>query len=295
MLSPAWSEDFMRTTAIYLALLLTFTATARSQIKFDFTSFDYPGAATTAAYGTNNTGFIVGANAVTQSAHGFIRLPNGTFRELMYPGSDYTVASGINDSNQVVGYYSFADGSGGAFLFVPPDQFTTLNYPGAPGTVAIGINYGGQIVGYWVNGQGGIFGFSYVNGTFTSIVHPGATETEATGVNSAGNIVGWWRNTDVVEGFLLPSASSQNYYDFQYEGGTTAFAVNDHKQVVGQYSFDNSAAGFGAEPLQNQYMTIDYPNSEATGVTGIANSGRIVGYYIDFNDNRHGFFAVPTN
>ena len=41
------------------------------------------------------------------------------------------------------------------------------------------------------------------------------------------------------------------------------------------------------------YTTIDFPGAIDTTVTGINDSGQIVGIYTDVNGNDHGFLATP--
>jgi hypothetical protein len=95
--------------------------------KYAFTSFDYPGAALTQAYGNNPRGDIVGTyqlstgrdstvlpkgvqNASGKEYHGFV-LKDGKYTTIDYPGAsgkktDYTMATAIDPNGNVVGYYA---------------------------------------------------------------------------------------------------------------------------------------------------------------------------------------------
>jgi hypothetical protein len=96
--------------------------------KYAFTSFDYPGAALTQAYGNNERGDIVGTyqlstgrdstvlpkgvqNASGKEYHGFV-LKDGKYTTIDYPAiagkkTDYTMATAIDPAGNVVGYYAW--------------------------------------------------------------------------------------------------------------------------------------------------------------------------------------------
>ena len=128
-----------------------------------YTSFNYPGAQYTQAYGINDAGTIVGY----YGSYGF-SLTNGTYTTLNYPTSFWTVASGINNTGTIVGYYDDVSGIHGFFL--KGGVYTALNYPGARGeTEAYGINDAGTIVGRYQDASGLVHGFSLSGTTYTTI------------------------------------------------------------------------------------------------------------------------------
>jgi probable HAF family extracellular repeat protein len=110
------------------------------------TSFDVPGAYSTAATGINNSGQIVGTYTESSGkAHGFLKYRD-TLVSFDYPGARSTDALGINDSGQIVGTYF--DATNGLHGFIKDgDKFTSLDFPDATFTAAYGINNLGQIVG----------------------------------------------------------------------------------------------------------------------------------------------------
>jgi probable HAF family extracellular repeat protein len=79
-----------------------------------FTTIDYPGAMSTAVYGINDRGQIVGGfcptnnvcgvNILNPTAHAFLD-DQGTFMQLDYPGAADTQANAINNAEQIVGTY----------------------------------------------------------------------------------------------------------------------------------------------------------------------------------------------
>src|SRR3954451_15402239 len=74
------------------------------------TSFDFPGASNTFAFGINDLGQVVGKyNIDAGEYHGFL-LEGGVFTSIDFPGAKATTASDINNAGQIVG--SFTDNSG---------------------------------------------------------------------------------------------------------------------------------------------------------------------------------------
>jgi uncharacterized membrane protein len=99
---------------------------------FAFATIDFPGSTSTAAFGLNNSGQVVGDYGPGGAIQGFL-LSGGTFTTIDFPGTTVTIAEGINSSGQVVGAYVF-----------------TMDVPGATLTDAHGINDSGQVVGEYV-------------------------------------------------------------------------------------------------------------------------------------------------
>ncbi len=89
-----------------------------------FTTFDYPGVLSNLEYlfvnAISDAGVIVfRAKEFDSLERTYIRLPNGTLKELKFPGSVTTVARDINRAGQVVGYYDTLDGRRHGFIAKP--------------------------------------------------------------------------------------------------------------------------------------------------------------------------------
>jgi hypothetical protein len=127
-----------------------------------YTSFDYPGAASTAALSVNNNGVIVGAYTDASGVtHGFT-LSGGTYTSYDPPGSTYTVGSGINDSGDIVGYYcqSSECAAGNGYpstlgFLLSGGTYTNITIPDAVASYAFTINNNGVIVGIYADGVDG--------------------------------------------------------------------------------------------------------------------------------------------
>src|SRR5713101_8017785 len=79
-----------------------------------FTPIDFPGAASTQAWGINNRGDIVGTYTLAdKSTHGFLLASDGNFTSIDFAGAAYTLANAIGPSGDIVGEYAMTvDGSG---------------------------------------------------------------------------------------------------------------------------------------------------------------------------------------
>ena len=105
-------------STVLIALILAFGAWSTGYASnYIYTPLNYPGAASTFAFGINNAGTIVGDYSDASGSHGF-SLSGTTYTPLNYPGGNNTAASGINNAGTIVGYYSDASG-GRSFLATP--------------------------------------------------------------------------------------------------------------------------------------------------------------------------------
>jgi uncharacterized membrane protein len=231
-----------------------------------YTSIDCPSPYTqsTAAFGINNLGNIVGWCARPGGINGFygvsvgFLLSGGVFTFLTDPGS-YGGASvqayDINDSGQIVGLYTdpcLCRQHG--FLF-SGGIYTTLD-AGLGSTIALGINNTGKVVGNTqVNfGGGDDHSFLLDGGVYTIFDPPGTSP-----------------GTD----------------------GSEAVDINDSGQIVGDY-VDSSHVEHAYLLDGGIFTTIDHPSASGTGATGINAQGQIAGNWFDFASVIHGFVATGT-
>ena len=163
-----------------------------------FTAIDFPGAASTQAWGITLSGDIVGFYVSADKAtHGFLK-SRGQFSSIDFPGASFTEANGISPRGDVIGDYAATlTGSGPhhGFVLSRDGAFTSIDYPGATTTVARGMNSHGDIIGSYTfaDNVNHIFvmranPFS-ATGQFTTLDDvPGATTTGILGING-GEIV----------------------------------------------------------------------------------------------------------
>ena len=155
---------------------------------------DVPGAAegTTAAFGINNRGDVVGRYMdERRRPHGFL-LRHGRFTTIDAPGSVLTVARGIDDLGRIVGFYAgkrrrlprihsrFAAVTGTSISRTPA------------GTAAFDINALKQIVGGYFDTSGVPHGYLLKKGSLHVDRSSGRRRHRAFGINILGQIVGGW-------------------------------------------------------------------------------------------------------
>jgi probable HAF family extracellular repeat protein len=256
--------------------------------------------------------------------HGFFSPVQGTLVNLTDPFANATTNHAgygtkpvaINAADQIVGDYWDVNGVSHGFLY-SGGQFTNLAGPNSPpSSSATSINSSNQVVGTYTTSLGENHGFMYQNGSYTTIDDPLASfingevfagtggipsssigyGTVLLGNNDAGEILGcYFDSTDTLQGFLDingtyftltdPSAGTGN------GEGTLPVAMNNNGDVVGEYT--NSAGSVSFLYTNGTYFDIRYPGSVSTTVTGINDSGQIVGSYVDSRGVTHGF--VVTN
>src|SRR5258708_2775411 len=89
------------TIALGFALGATFNLFADSK----FSVIDFPGAASTQAWGINSRGDIVGFYvAADKTSHGFL-MNGGHYTAIDFPGAAVTLVNGINSRGDLVGEY----------------------------------------------------------------------------------------------------------------------------------------------------------------------------------------------
>jgi probable HAF family extracellular repeat protein len=154
------------------------------------------GGTSSAAFGINDRGDIVGAAATASSLPGHAFLLNeGGMIDLGALGGTNSYAYRINNRGQIIGTAYTADGNGHAFLY-GHGHMSDLGTLGGISSTARAINERGQIIGFsFVNGNGATHGFLYSDGTMIDLndaIPPGSgwVIRSADGINSSGQIAG---------------------------------------------------------------------------------------------------------
>jgi hypothetical protein len=272
-------------------------------LKYSFVGLNYPGATGTFPMAINNVGQIVGYWVNPgQATSGNFLYSEGNFSSISSPGT-LSTPTGINDNGQIVGTY-YPDYPGNQYLYhgflYSGGSYTTIDYPGAYATSVNGINASGQIVGSYTAQDGSSQIFLYSGGSFSTIVYPDHPYvTSLTGINTSGQIVGEEFNYLGQFGFVDSAGSFISITDpVAGPSGpfTNANGINDSGEVAGTY-IDQAQAEHGFIYSGGSYTTIDYPGAplgtpiEGTKITGINNSGQIIGY----GDGSGGaFLGIPA-
>ncbi len=177
---------------------------------------------TSAAFGINDKGTIVGQYTAGGQSPGFI-LDGSKITTINAPSGPNTVfAQGINNNGRVVGFYVGTDGQdhgftanansavNGVLTGTPIADPKIPAVPGEPGATFVfsqilGINDHGIAVGYYGDSTTSQHGFLYNfnTGKYTFVDDPneqfsiaGVEVTQITGINNAGEITGFYTDAN---------------------------------------------------------------------------------------------------
>jgi len=276
-----------------IAFLLFAMASSSPANASKFTTIDFPGATSTAVYGIDTTGAMVGVYVDAGNVnHGFM-LKKGVFTTIDFPGATLSVAAGINDKNKIVGQYNDSAGLGNGFS-LSQGKFHKLDFPSYQ-TYPTAIAKTGEVVGFCIDSQLKYHG-CVDNRGFTLLDVPGAPNTVALGVNpSQGNIVGGFsvKGYNFKHGFLYSNGKFTNI-DFPGAAATVAFGINDSGEVVGNYSLPKSTKSHGFVMISGVFKRADVPASLSTFPNNLNNKGQVVGWYVDKNKSQHGYLMTGS-
>ena len=302
-----------KTYSLLFAVLCCGTAIGQPPSRF--TSFDYPSAASTIAWGINTDGAVVGAYTDSAgSTHGFL-VREGKFTTIDYPGAVYTTAQGINSQGDIVGCHiedatRIPNSIGCHGYLLHQGTFTSVDVTGKYGEIAARINDAGLIVGCAHDDTGpggamsdGMHGFMYSNGASSqlstnmtmnySVTADGGVTTGI--VSMDGGTHGYLASGDTVVPFDFPFAATTNPFDMTPSGDTIVGAYID--AAKGTHGFlmrlGDSTGTFGGLTGPFEFVTIDYPGAARTIVRGINPQSDMVGNYVDAAGKTHGFFLSP--
>ncbi len=302
---------------IALPAALALPLAASDQRSWKFTSFDYPNALTTSAYGINAGGVMVGIYTdPTGRMRGFQRR-DGALTPIDYPGAFFTMPAGINDHGDIVGAQSMNPGLPGMGLhgfILQQGSFTAIpDYPGHLNTVPMRITNSGVIVGCYHDTDFGptMHAMKYTNGTYSSL---SSGPTMNMGVAPDGIVTVGVYGTTIPPGQpmhgLVATGDKYVLFDFPFALSTVGTDMNGSGDIVGIYIdsamkshgfllHTDAVSLFGSNPLPGinggfEFTTIDYPGAIATEIWGLNAKGDMVGDYTDAAGKVHAFFLSQS-
>lgn len=267
----------MKRIGVWIAMgLLGFPLAA--QTKYVVNDLGTMGGDSTSIQGINNSGQVTGFGNLTAGGpnHAFRTAANAPINpltdDLGLLGGSSSTASAINNLGQVAAYERPAVGSAEAVLVQADGSYQNLGDMGGafPGSIANGINDLGQVTGA-AGPPTGVCGVSHAyltqpNAGLTAASDLGALyvcgNSDGYGVNNLGQVVGysnallgtpligfirvqramfWSSNTGMVNLGVLGSTAA---YPTFFGNASTAYAINDSGQIVGQSSFNNMPGEF---------------------------------------------------
>jgi hypothetical protein len=201
------------------------------------------------------------------------------------------------------------DAKPGLIIFEAPGAGTQSGQ----GTIPIAVNQAGAIVGTFTYLGDGVVGTPQgfvraADGTISEFFAPGGGDninTTPQGINSAGTIAGHYSEYR----FLSPGNPVPEFFGFvrTADGTLTSFtapgaaigwnegtlfnSINDSGAITGRYEGSTTHGGFVRDP-DGTYASFSV--GAFTAPLGIANSGAVVGYYLDESGVSHGFLRTPS-
>lgn len=295
------------------------TVVAASQAAYTITTYNYPGALSTQAWGINNA-LQVAANANLgpgiADGVGFVyTYGTGSISLLPAPApGSVAVPLGINDAGVMVGGVNSSAVTTSTGFVLNGGTFALFNYPGAVSTYGRAINASGNVTGYYEDAVGNLGAYLYnpLTAAFTSITFPGSSVTFAQGSNSAGVIVG---SAILPANGAYPGSPSGQYGYVRQSAGTVTFfrvngrptrarGINDAGSIVGWLNdvTPGETKGFVVTvPTGAGYANVSLPVTEYISVAGnpqtfaegINNLGFISGSASDGVGGSIAFVAAP--
>lgn len=249
-----------------------------------FTPIDFPGAASTQAWGINAYGEVVGFFVnPDNTVHGF-RLKGGGFSPIDFPGASNTQAYGLNAQGDVVGTYVMAGATHGFLL--AGGRFSTIDPPGSASSGPSAITANGDITGLcMMNGLTRIFVLK--GDTYEVFDYPGSSGSSGNGNNVRGDIVGIFVQNGVSRGYVRRGV---DFSPIEYPGSTAtaAFGINPAGEIAGRYR-DTANRFHGYLLIGGEYASFDYPGATLTAGHAISPNGDVVGRYQNSDGVNHGY------
>ena len=271
--------------------------------QLNYTSIDYPGAASTFAFGINPQGDIVGGYVDgTGREHGFL-LRQGTFTSFDYPDSTWTEGWGSirgATSSDSPGCLTAARGPSTASCCGMGASILSM-CPGSRTPWPSRISPDGTIAGcYHVANPNGstilntMYGFS---GNTEGMISYPQNRTMHNGINPAGDVVGlhFSLTSNLVEQSYLIRNGVTTWFRFGGSAVTQAWDISPTGTIVGFHRTDMSVPppihGFVLEG--DEFTSLDAPGASQTRAYGISATGDVVGYYYVAAENKnHGFLLT---
>jgi hypothetical protein len=176
-------------------------------------------------------------------------------------------------------------------------RLVVFNGPDATQTYASAIDNKGTITGMYADTTNAEHVYlRSLGGRFETFSAPGSPDITPDSINSAGAVAGSYGETRG-DGFVRRADGT--FTTFTVPGvfpssSTNPIAISNSGAIAGPY-FDTSGKEHGFIRLkEGAFYTIDYPDSNDTGITGINNGGSVTGIYLDASFNEHGFVRGPS-
>jgi hypothetical protein len=190
-------------------------------------------------------------------------------------------------------------------------SYLSFQVPGALGTYPMSINASMAVTGYYYVSSTVALGFLRdADGTITTFSVRDGVWTEPESINAAGDVTGYYEDFPA-QSTGFPGGLPHGFIRYA-DGRTVTFnppmsgqagsqaqpiSINDWGEVVGNYPFPNYAANVFIRSAGGNFTTFDFAlgAANATVVTGLNDSGTMVGYVEPGGSYRYGYSVDPFN
>jgi uncharacterized membrane protein len=278
------------------ALMMTSQLVAQT-IRYEYESFEVPGAVRTAAFKISPQGdvagrYLTGTDSCNSSFHSFV-WKDGAFEYFDFPGAYSTAAHGINALGEVTGRFydapdpecsvpparGFVRTKGGEFLEITlPDAVElTVNKITASGMML--VDYLDADCWPWDFSAGCEHGYLLKRGSSYQIDYPGSTWTDARSINEKGDIVGGYADSgDRGHGFLLKNGEFSTV-DYPGAEGTEINDINPAGEMVGIAWSVDQGRNVSFLLRAGKFIEIQFPDAVQTNVWGLNAAGTVCGFW----------------
>lgn len=258
--------------------------------SYTITDLGTLGGLSSAAFGINNLGQVVGGADLSDGKRHAFRWDSGVMTDLgVLPNDQYSEASGINNLGAICGYSSFSGtGLWDAFVWENGGMTRLPHLTGAQtgDTSAFAINDTGQVVGYSLAAPKESHPFLWESGVMTDIFTTYGVGGIAWDMNNAGQVVAGYSLLDLASGIATNLGTL---------GGKTtqALGLSSNGKVVG---WSERVAGeriFHAFLWENGNIVDLIPGSATSRAEAVNSSGYVVGRA--YGANGYGFLYIPVS
>jgi probable HAF family extracellular repeat protein len=274
---------------VMLVSVAAFAETPTPPLTFKYKAIKVAGAQSTAIYGINNGGVMVGSYVDSGGVrHGF-SLSAGNVTRLDDPKGTDTYCFAINKAGAIVGYYSTANRTAQAFLYAK-GKFKDIAPAGSMGSQALGINDHGDVNGNFADSKGS-HGFLLKGGAYITLDVPGAQATLGGGINNAGLMTEVWLDSNFNSESSLYNGKKYTKINVPGEPNSDAAAINNLGDIV--YSWEGATDTYGGALRHGgKLYKFHVPGGDRTFGYGINDHNVIVGAYTDDNGVLNGYAAT---
>ena len=324
-----WRTSAAWVTSLAVVLVAAGATVQNHPARNPFTTFDAPGAGTSAGQGTFPWGIIQGGWVMgyyidaVNVYHGFLRSPSGSITEFEPPdagtdaGQGAIEVYGMNPARKIAGTSVDANNVHHGFLRTPHGEFTMFDAPSAgtapgQGTGSLSMNPAGVILGAYLDASYVYHGLLRApDGTITPFDPPDAGTVGAyqgtypaigSGINAEGASVGdtWTRTTCGIATYVIALAASRSLTLVARRAPARSASTRQGRSLDGYFDTNTTFHGY----LRTSHGTIaefdapgagtgTYQGTNACWFTvcwgGINPVGTITGFYVDQNYVYHGY------